>query len=326
MSQSTRQTLISKTNKFTPFQYPKAIEFYERQTRCRWEPNEVKFTTDLLQWPTIDPTIKAVVAGVLRGFVQTEVVVGDYWTTNITNWFPNPEVSRMAIRFADMEGVHALSYNQLSDTLGIDSYKAFMADPSACKKLDYLLSTPTDSLQERARALAVFSAFTEGVVLFSSFAILQWLKTQNLLPGVSKVIDYSILDEQTHSEAGCWLFRTLLSEHPELNTRKLWEQIETAAKTVVKLEHSFIDSVFQSQSLPDFDPEDLKQFIIARTNSKLAELGSTFKLPCDEEASDRIAIRFEVQINAQKDTDFFVKAPSNYTLGIFHLDTDELEF
>ena len=89
-----------------------------------------------------------------------------------------------------------------------------------------ILTTIRDSfngekdIHEIAKSLAIFSAFTEGVNLFSSFAVLLSFKMRNKLKGVGQIVEWSIRDESLHSEAGCWLFRTLIKENPQLkNTR-----------------------------------------------------------------------------------------------------------
>lgn len=318
--------LIDRRDQFNPFLYPQAFDFYKRQREGRWEPEDIEYTADVMQWPDIDPDIKRIVAGVLRGFVQAEILVAEYWSQNVARWFPHSEIGLMCLCFGDIEGVHARSYNQLSETLGLETYEAFKTDPTACAKINYLSNTPNETLQEKARSLAVFSGFTEGVALFSSFAILQWLKSQRLLPGVTSVIDYSVRDESTHSEAGCWLFRTFLEEQPELNTPELWSQVLEAAHAIIKLEHSFIDSVFEGRSLPGLDPTDLKEFIKFRTDSKLKELGSKDRIPYDQKASARISSWFDLYNQGTGITDFFAKRSSNYTLGVFHVTKAALSF
>jgi ribonucleoside-diphosphate reductase beta chain len=318
--------LVRGRDSLTPYLYPRAMEFYERQTQARWEANDVSFARDVIEWANLDEDIKKVIAGVLRGFVQTELVVNEYWSTNVGVWFPHPEIKIMSTRFGDMEGVHALSYNQLSVSLGLDSYSAFKADPIASEKISFLLDTASGTLAEKARSLAIFSGMTEGVILFSSFAILQWLKTKSILPGVTTVIEYSIKDELLHSEAGGWLFRTLLGEAPELNTPKLWEEIEQGALAAIDLEHSFIDSVFKSATLDSLNPYDLKQFIIFVAQKKLLELGSNLVIPYDAEAANRISSWFDMYNTVQPITDSFARHSTNYTKGAFKINSKSLSF
>ena len=48
-----------------------------------------------------------------------------------------------------------------------------------------------------------------------------------------------------HSEAGCWLFRTLLEEKPELKTPELEAAINEAALLSLQLELDFIEKVYE---------------------------------------------------------------------------------
>ena len=109
----------------------------------------------------------------------------------------------------------------LNETLGLDNFAEFLEDPETKAKIDALLSArdaDTSQWSQRAKSLAIFSAFTEGVNLFSSFAVLLSFKMRNLLKGVGQIIEWSVRDESLHSEGGCWLFRQLLTEMPELKT------------------------------------------------------------------------------------------------------------
>jgi ribonucleotide reductase beta subunit family protein with ferritin-like domain len=189
--------IFAKRDNLTPYQYPTAMEFYHEQTSARWELADINFDKDSVQWPGLNEAIKDIIGGVLRGFVQTEHIVGEYWSSNIPRWFPHPEICLMARRLGDMEGVHALSYNQLSTILNLDTYEAFKRDSSALAKLEFLSKARAETPEEIAIDLAIFSGITEGVLLFSSFAIVQWLKLNSLLPGVTTVIEYSIRDECT---------------------------------------------------------------------------------------------------------------------------------
>ena len=92
----------------------------------------------------------------------------------------------------------------------------FLEDEATMAKIETLTQVRDShngeaNWHERAKSLAIFSAFTEGVNLFSSFAVLLSFKLDNKLKGVGQIVEWSIRDESLHSEAGCWLFRTLLA-------------------------------------------------------------------------------------------------------------------
>jgi len=179
----------------------------------------------------------------------------------------------MACVFADFESIHAEAYARLNEELGLDDFKAFMEDEEAKAKIDRLTELPGDTLREQALSLAVFSAFTEGVNLFSSFAILMSFQLRNMMKGTGQIVEYSVRDESLHSKAGCWLFRTMMEEMPELNDSEMEDAIYEACELSVKLEFDFIDAAFEMGDVEGLNQDQLKNFIKERANQKLIELG-----------------------------------------------------
>jgi ribonucleoside-diphosphate reductase beta chain len=90
---------------------------------------------------------------------------------------------------------------------------------------------------------------------------------------MGQIVAWSVRDESLHSKAGCWLFRQLLEERPELNTLDLQLKIEEACRISVDLGFAFIDKAFEMGNLENLTKEQLKNFIIARANEKMVELG-----------------------------------------------------
>ena len=173
-----------------------------------------------------------------------------------------------------------------------------------------------------ARSLAVFSAFTEGVALFSSFAILLNFSRFNKLKGVGQIISFSIRDESMHSEAGCWLFREFIKENPELWTDGLKKEIYEAARLTVSLEDDFIDAVFENGAIEGLDPKDLKAFIRNRANVKLGDLGlKTNWKNIDQDALKRMDW-FDYLSTGIESQDFFAQRVSTYSKGT--MDTDKM--
>ena len=175
---------------------------------------------------------------------------------------------------------------------------------------------------EAARSLAIFSAFTEGVNLFSSFAVLLSFKMRNKLKGVGQIVEWSVRDESLHSEAGCWLFRTLMEEYPELKTERLINDIREAATLALELEFNFIDKVFEMGDLENLSKNDLKNFIKHRVNTKMGDLGLKPLIPSDQ--IDKGALKqmlwFDAVVAGKQHTDFFASRVTNYAKG--HMDWD----
>jgi ribonucleoside-diphosphate reductase beta chain len=261
-------------NYYKPFEYQTAFDFYKDQHRAHWLADEVPLASDLNDWKLkLTEPEKNLIGNILKSFAQTEVHVNDYWSTKVSVWFPKPEVQAMARVFADFESIHAEAYARLNEELGLDDFKAFLEDEVSKAKIDRLVETPGETIEDKAISLAIFSAFTEGVNLFSSFAVLMSFQLRNLMKGTGQIVEWSVRDESLHSKAGCWLFRTLLEERPELNTDELREKIVDACHLSVQLEFDFIDKAFESGDVEGLTKEQLKNFIKARANEKMIELG-----------------------------------------------------
>jgi ribonucleoside-diphosphate reductase beta chain len=267
-------SIIDYRNYYKPFEYQIAFDYYKDQHRAHWLADEVPLASDLNDWKLkLTESEKNLIGNILKSFAQTEVHVNDYWSTKVSAWFPKPEIQAMARVFADFESIHAEAYARLNEELGLDDFKAFLEDEVSKAKIDRLIETSGETLEDRAVSLAIFSAFTEGVNLFSSFAILMSFQLRNLMKGTGQVVAWSVRDESLHSKAGCWLFRTLLEECPELNTPELTQAIYEACDLSVKLEFDFIDKAFEMGNVEGLNKEQLKNFIKARANEKMIELG-----------------------------------------------------
>jgi ribonucleoside-diphosphate reductase beta chain len=93
------------------------------------------------------------------------------------------------------------------------------------------------------------------------------------MKGLGQIIAFSIKDESLHSDAGCWLFRTLIQENPEIFNDELKKDLYDAARLTIELEDNFIDKAFELGPIEGLTAEDMKAFIRHRANTKLADIG-----------------------------------------------------
>jgi len=302
---------------YKPFEYQTAFDFYKDQHRAHWIADEVPLASDLNDWKLkLTKSEKNLIGNILKSFAQTEVHVNDYWSTKVSVWFPKPEIQAMARVFADFESIHAEAYSRLNEELGLDDFKAFLEDEEAKAKIDRLIEVPGETLEEKALSLAIFSAFTEGVNLFSSFAILMSFQLRNMMKGTAQIVEWSVRDESLHSKAGCWLFRTLLEEQSELNTDELRVLVTEACHLSVKLEFDFIDKAFEMGDIENLTKDQLKNFIKARANEKMIELG--YKAIYNDIDPNLLKQMewFGHLTSGHSHTDFFASRVTNYSKSI----------
>lgn len=267
-------TILTARTTYAPMLYPEADRYCELQNSVHWLPNEISLASDVDDWKRkLTDAEHHVISNILKGFVTTEIFIEDYWAAKVSRWFKHPEIQGMAVTFASFERIHTKAYALLQEELGLDDFEEFLHEPTAKAKVDRLMAVKGKSKEDIARSLAVFSAFNEGVNLFSSFAVLMSFQQRNLLKGVGKIIEFSVRDESLHSTAGCWLFRQFISEFPEVWTDELKKDIYDAARLTVQLEDAFIDKAFSFGDIEGISVHELKNYIRFRANTKLTDLG-----------------------------------------------------
>lgn len=344
--------IINPRFSYLPFEYEKANDFTEKQQATHWLRNEVPMSSDLVDWDrNLNDSEKNVIGNILKGFVQAEVLVNDFWTQYVTKWFPKPEIRAMAITFGSFEVIHTQAYALLNESLNLLNFEGFLEEETVKAKLDFLLNVDNIELTESDRevltkfgkkspesiksklkkiasALAIFSAFTEGVNIFSSFAVLLSFQTRNMLKGVGQIVTWSVRDESLHSKGGCWLFNQLCEEFPWLRDEVLKCEIEEAAKLMVQLEDDFINKVFELGSIKiTIDGKDillskdhLKNFIRLRTNNKLQELNyAPIFNHLDKEMLSQM-VWFDSLSGGQEFADFFATRVTEYSKGNISMD------
>lgn len=321
-------SLLQSRQYYKPFQYPEAYEFWLQQQQSFWIHTEINMDADIYDWKfNLTDSERKIIGNILKSFVQSEVLIGDYWR-NLGNVFKIPEISMMAAAFSSFETLHIAAYAHLNDTLGIDDWQEFMQDQVVMARLAQLSSPPkpynewydeysisdyyledSNWNKEIATSLATFSAFGEGVALFSAFTILLSFAQRGLMRGLGEIIEMSIRDESLHSRAGIWLFNEFMKENKDLHDIK--KGLYEAGRLTVQLEDNFIDSVFANNELPNCHPDDLKEFIRQRCNNQLRAIHLKPEYKIDRTKVNKLKW-FNVASSGDQHADFFASRVTQY--------------
>ena len=301
---------------YKPFEYP---EYYTEgwlpQAQAFWLHTEIPMTADVKDWnEKLTPAEKHLVGNILLGFAQTECAVSDYWTQKVVSWFPKHEIQQMAMMFGSQETIHAVAYSYLNETLGLEDFEAFLHEPATADRFENLVSYEGKDKIGIAKSLAVFSAFAEGVSLYSAFAVLYSFQLRNLLKGIGQQMKWSVRDESLHSKMGCQLFRHMCEETPGLK-QKCKDHVLEAADIMVDLELKYIDKMFEQGDIENLKKEDLKNFIKKRANEKIVELGyteSSQHFGYNEDKASALDWFYHLT-GGVTHTDFFAIRPTDYS-------------
>jgi len=316
MIKKTDTRITDERTYFKPFNYAWAYDAWLKHEQSHWMHTEVPMHEDVKDWKKkLTEEEKKFLTHIFRFFTQGDIDVAGGYVRNYLPYFPQPEIRMMLMGFAAREALHIAAYSHLIETLGLPetTYNDFMEYKEMVEKHDYVLdiSRQNTTRENTATHIAVFSAFTEGMQLFSSFIMLLNFPRHGKMKGMGQIVTWSIVDETQHAENMIKLFRTYIEENREIWTDELKSRIYTIAEKMVELEDKFIDLAFQMGPMEDLTPEDVKKYIRYIADRRLISLGlkGVFRvkrnpLPWVEE-----------MINAPTHTNFFENRATDYAKG-----------
>jgi ribonucleoside-diphosphate reductase beta chain len=309
-------TLMSERSYFKPFNYPWAYDAWLKHEQSHWLHTEVPMVEDVQDWKKrLNDGEKHFLTNIFRFFTQGDIDVAGGYVKNYLPYFPQPEIRMMLMGFAAREALHVAAYSHLIETLGMPetTYQEFLEYDSMRAKHDYFtdLSNANGTPESVATNIAAFSAFTEGMQLFSSFIMLLNFPRHGKMKGMGQIVTWSIVDETQHAESMIKLFRAYVEENRELWNDELKGKIYTIAEKMVELEDKFIELSFSMGEMQDLTEDDVKKYIRYICDRRLISLGlkGIFKikknpLPWVEE-----------MINAPTHTNFFENRATDYAKG-----------
>ena len=269
-------SLLDSKPIYKPFAYPWAYDAWLMQQRIHWLPEEVPLADDVRDWKkNLDPAEKNLLTQIFRFFTQADIEVNNCYMKHYSQIFKPTEVLMMLSSFSNMETVHIAAYSHLLDTIGMpeSEYTAFMKYKEMKDKYDYMQQFGMETKEDIATTMAVFGAFTEGLQLFASFAILLNFPRFGKMKGMGQIVTWSVRDETLHTNSIIRLFKTFCEENPEVWTDELRSRLYVACNTIVTHEDAFIDLAFGLGEVQGLTPNEVKSYIRYIADRRLGQLG-----------------------------------------------------
>ena len=301
---------------FKPFNYAWAYDAWLKHEQSHWLHTEVPMLEDVKDWKKkLSKEEKQFLTHIFRFFTQGDIDVAGGYVNNYLPYFPQPEIRMMLLGFAAREALHIAAYSHLIETLGLPdtTYNEFMEYAEMKEKHDYVMniSDTNGTKEDIATQVAVFSAFTEGMQLFSSFIMLLNFPRHGKMKGMGQIVTWSIVDETQHTENMIKLFRTYIQENNEIWNDELKGRLYTIAERMVELEDKFIDLAFKMGAMEDLSAEDVKKYIRYIADRRLISLGLKGQFKVKRNPLPWV----EEMINAPTHTNFFENRATDYAKG-----------
>jgi ribonucleoside-diphosphate reductase beta chain len=260
---------------YKPFRFPWAYDLWLKQQQVHWLPEEVPLGEDVNDWANnLTDAERNLLTQIFRFFTQADIEVADNYMERYSQVFKPTEVKMMLGAFANMETIHIAAYSLLLDTIGMpeSEYGAFMEYEAMRDKHDYMQQFGVETDEDILRTMAMFGAFSEGLQLFASFAMLMNFPRFSKMKGMGQIVSWSVRDESLHAEGIIKLFHAYAKESGAL-TDAVKADIVQHCRNVVAMEDKFIDLAFGMGGIEGMTADDIKSYIRFIADWRLRQLG-----------------------------------------------------
>lgn len=301
--------LLDKRVNYKPFEYPEIVQFADRMNQTFWVHSEVDFTADVQDFNSnLTDVERSIIKKSLLAISQVEVSVKSFWS-DLYKHIPKPEFNGVGVTFGESEFRHSEAYSRLLDVLNLaDEYEKLLEVPAFKKKLEMLDEHYNN--KSFIEKLLFFTIVIENSSLFSQFAnVVALTHYKGLMKNISNMINWTIVDEDTHSDFGIYILNKLREEGYTLPTQ---EELEAAVKSYIEYEQTLIDWIFEEGEYEWYSKEDILNFMKYRIDLALTKSGYTKVFNITDEQYKKM-YWFDEFAYANSLTDFFAQRPVDYT-------------
>jgi ribonucleoside-diphosphate reductase beta chain len=305
--------LLIPSKTYKPFRYPWAFEFWQRQQQIHWLPEEVPLGDDVNDWNNnLTQEEKNLLTQIFRFFTQSDVEVNDNYMERYSRVFVPTEIKMMLASFSNMETVHIAAYAHLLETIGMPEaeFAAFLDYEEMRAKHEYMNTFTIKNRTEIVKTVAMFGAFTEGLQLFASFAMLLNFPRLNKMKGMGQIVTWSVRDESLHCEGMIKLYHTFVREIGGIDDKTKDEIVQMCLK-VVEMEDRFIDLAFRLGAVQGMTPLDIKNYIRYIADWRLRQL----ELPPIFGIKEHPLPWLALMLNGVEHANFFEARATEYSKG-----------
>jgi ribonucleoside-diphosphate reductase beta chain len=168
--------------------------------------------------------------------------------------------------------------------------------------------------------IAAISAFTEGVALFSSFAMLLNFPRNGLMRGMGEIVQWSQIDETQHCTGLTYIFHKTIEENPKMWNDDNKAKIYQVAEKTIELEDKFIDLAFQLGSPRNLEANDIKQYVRFIADRRLLNMGMKNIFKVKKNPLSWV----EEMVDAPSHTNFFEGRSTDYAKGTLQGSWDDV--
>ena len=126
---------------------------------------------------------------------------------------------------------------------------------------------------------------------------------------MGQIVSWSVRDETLHTNSIIKLFKTFISENPEIWTESFKRNLHRICDRVVSHEDAFIDRAFELGGVEGLGPSEVKNYIRFIADRRLIQLGLQPMFRIDQNPLPWV----EEMLNGVEHTNFFENRSTEYS-------------
>jgi ribonucleoside-diphosphate reductase beta chain len=316
---SKEKLLVENANRFVlfPINYPDLWDMYKKSLASFWTVDEIDFTEDQIDWvKKLDDNERYFIKNILAFFAFSDGIVNENLAMNFYNEIQIPEVRQLYSVQILIEAIHAHTYSIMIDTFISDSkekdsiFNSLTTNDIVSKKANWALKwlSKENSFPERLLAFTI----VEGVFFSGSFCAIFWLKSRNLMHGLTMSNEFISRDESLHCKTGVMLYNMV-------EQRLSQEKVHEIFMEAYTIEEEFINKSIPV-SLIGMNSKLMTQYIKFVCDYWLTQLNYNKLFGVENPFS------FMNYINLETKTNFFEKRNSSYSKANINSSVEDLRF
>ena len=217
--------------------YKPIWDSYKKQQGSFWVPEEIDLSQDSRDWDNLDEDSRHFLSHILAFFAASDEVVSKNLSERFIREIKVPEAVHAYSYQGTMENIHSETYSLFIETLVPEQkerdrlFNAINNMPVVSDKTKWAEKWISSDEPFAVRLIAF--ACVEGIFFSGSFCAIDFIKQQNIFPGLCFANDFISRDEAQHTELACIMY-TFIVEKVGV------EKFTSIVKEAVEVEKKFV--------------------------------------------------------------------------------------
>lgn len=256
--------------------YPK----YKKMLGNFWTPFEINMSNDVKQFPELTKDEQNAFLKIIGLLALLDSIQTDY-AGRVADYLTDSSLNALMIILAQQEVVHNHSYSYVLSSITTKdvqdaTFDFWRTEPTLEKRNDFVIKGYRDFIEDptvdHLLTSIVHDIILEGLFFYSGFAFFYHLARNQKMVASSTMINYINRDEQLHVDLFIKIYKEILNEFPEYDTKEREAQVIDIFKEAAALEVEWAREVI-GDKIDGLDYEDIEDYVYFYTNVRCNQLG-----------------------------------------------------